>query len=454
MDADIDILNTVASGIWNPLFFLLIAAGIFLTVRLKGLQFRYLGFALQQALLPGATSDDTKAEGDISHFQSLMTSLAATIGIGNIAGVASAIALGGLGALFWLWVVALIGMAIKFAEAVLAIRYRTVDERKEMSGGPMYYIEKGLKSKKLALFFSFFGAIAALLTGNIIQSNSISQAMTNVLPLNPWVIGLVLSVLTAGVLVKGIQSIGSVTSFLVPFMAVLYILGSLAILVLNFGKLPEVFGLIIKSAFTGQAAIGGFAGSTMMLAIRMGVSRGIFSNESGLGSAPIAAAAAKTSHPSRQALISMSGGFLSTVVCTFTGLVLGVTQVLGEVGPDGNVLNGALMTVSAFERALPYGGWIVLIGSIFFGFSTIIGWAYYGEKCCEYMLGWRSVPVYRSVFSLMVFVGVFVPLDLAWVLADLANSLMVLPNLLAVVVLAGVVVKEKDRFFGEIPRPA
>ncbi len=439
-------LNRIDAWVWQPLFVVLVGTGLFLTYRLRGLQFRYLLYSLKLAF----TRHDDDAEGDISHFQALMTALAATIGIGNIAGVATAIAMGGLGALFWLWITALIGMATKYSEAILAIKYRIVDDRGEMAGGPMYYIEQGLGWKWLAVAFAFFGGLTTLFTGNLVQSNSIASAVSTSFGVNVWISGAILAVCTGLVLIGGIKSIGGVTSFLVPFMAVFYVVGSFLVLVIKYAYIPEAFSLIFSTAFTGQAAVGGFAGSTIMLAVQMGVSRGVFSNESGLGSSPIAAASAKTDLPGRQALISMTGAFLSTVVCTFTGLAIAVTHVLGGIGADGTVLNGAPLTIAAFNAAFPYGGWIVVLGSILFGYSTIVGWAYYGEKCCEYLFGTRSIFFYRLIFSIIVLFGVAIPVEMVWALADIANAFMALPNLIGIVALSGIVVSETRVFFDKV----
>lgn len=446
METLITWLHTIDAWVWQPLFVILVGSGLFLTYRLRGIQFRRLIYSLKLAF----TRHDDDAEGDISHFQALMTALAATIGIGNIAGVATAIAMGGLGALFWLWITALIGMATKYSEAILAIKYRIVDDRGEMAGGPMYYIERGLGWKWLAISFAFFGAITTLFTGNIVQSHSIASAVASSFGVNVWITGVILAICTGLVLIRGIKSIGGVTSFLVPIMAIFYILGSLAILIIRFDYIPEAVSLIFSTAFTGQAAAGGFAGSTIMMAVQMGVARGIFANESGLGSSPIAAAAAKTDLPGRQALISMTGAFLSTIVCTFTGLAIAVTHVLGGIGADGRVLNGAPLTIAAFDAAMPYGGWIVVLGSILFGFSTIIGWAYYGEKCCEYLFGTKSIFFYRLIFSIIVLFGVGIPIEIVWPLADIANAFMAFPNLIGVVALSGVVVAQTKIFFNKV----
>jgi len=442
-------LTKIDLWVWQPLFVVLVGTGLYLTYKLRGLQFRKLYYSLKLAF----TRHDDDAEGDISHFQALMTALAATIGIGNIAGVATAMATGGVGALFWLWVTALIGMATKYGEAILAIRYRIQDDRGEMAGGPMYYIERGLGWKWLAIGFAFFGCITALFTGNLVQSNSIASAVQNTFQLNEWITGIVLAFFTGLVLIGGIKSIGGVTSYLVPFMALFYIIGSLVILVLRADAIPEAIAHIFSTAFTGQAAIGGFAGSTIMLAIQMGVARGVFSNESGLGSAPIAAAAAKTDLPGRQALVSMTGAFLSTVVCTFTGLAIAVTDVIGSLGSQGKALTGAPLTISAFNSAMPYvGGLIVVVGSILFGYSTIIGWAYYGEKCCEYLFGTKAIFFYRMIFTVFVLLGVAIPIEMVWTLADIANAFMALPNLIGIVALAGVVAQQTNIFFEKVKR--
>ncbi len=439
-------LNKVDRWIWQPLFVILVGTGLFLTWKLRGLQFTRLWYSLKLIF----QRHDENAQGDISHFQALMTALAATIGIGNIAGIATAVGMGGLGALFWLWVTALIGMATKYSEAILAIQYRIVDDRGEMAGGPMYYIQRGLGAKWLALIFALFGTITTFFTGNIVQSQSIASSLSCTIGLNEWITGLVLALFTGLVLIGGIKSIGGVTSFLVPIMALFYVIGCLIIIVLRFDALPQAISNIISSAFTGQAAVGGFAGASVMMAMQMGVARGIFSNESGLGTAPIAAAAAKTDIPGRQAMISMTGAFLSTIVCTFTGLVLAVTNILGTNGPDGKMLNGAPMTIAAFESVIPFGSWIVIIGSILFGYSTIVGWAYYGEKCCEYLLGTKSIFWYRLIFTIVVFFAVAIPLEVVWALADIANAFMAAPNLIALLALSGVVMSQTSLFLKKV----
>ncbi len=432
-----EFLTKASDFIWGPpLLILLVGTGIYLSIRISFLQFGRLPYALKLAF---SKHQDHSSEGDISHFQSLMTALAATIGTGNIAGVATAVVLGGPGAVLWMWVTALVGMATKYSEAILAVKYRTVGKRGEMAGGPMYYIEKGLGWKWLAILFAFFGAVAAFGIGSTVQSNSVAAAIQSSFGINPWVTGIVLTVATGLVLLGGIKSIGRVTSYMVPFMAVFYILGGLIIILLNIDKLPAAVSLIFSDAFTGQAAAGGAVG----VVIRYGVARGVFSNEAGMGSAPIAAAAAKTDHPGRQALISMTGTFLDTiVVCSITG----ITLVMGELYTKSD-LTGAALTTQTFDQMLPgVGGWIVSIGIILFAYSTVLGWAYYGEKCIEYLFGSGSIKVYRIFYTFSVVVGAGMSLGLVWTIADIFNGLMAIPNLIGLLGLSGVIVAETREF--------
>jgi AGCS family alanine or glycine:cation symporter len=442
------VLDILYDWIWGaPLLILITGIGIYLTVVLKGLQFRYLGYALKLVFSRSKKHPEVEGKGDITHFESLMTALAATIGIGNIAGVATAIAVGGLGALFWMWVTALLGMATKYAEAILAVKYRVVDERGEMCGGPMYFIEAGLGWKWLALCFAFFGAVAALGGGNMLQANSVADVMKTLLHIDPWISGIVVAAFTGVTLLGGIKSIGKVAGILVPFMAIFYILGACFILLINFERIPEALTSIVYHAFTGQAAFGGFLGSTMLLALRVGVSRGLMTSEAGLGTASIAAAAAKTDLPGRQALVSMTGSFLATIImCSVTGLVLGVTGVFGLRDEAGILLKGASMTVAAFESAFTGGGYIVTVGLVMFAFTTLLGWSYYGEKCVEYMFGVNSVPYYRFLFTLVIIPGAVLELDIVWKISDVFNGLMAFPNLIALCALSGVVVKETHLF--------
>ena len=433
-----------ASGyVWGvPLLVLLVGTGILLTVRLRGIQVTMLGHALRETF---ARSRENEM-GDISHFKALMIALAATIGTGNIIGVATAISVGGPGALFWMWVTAAVGMATKYGEGVLAVKYRVVDENGEMAGGPMYYLERGLGQKWLGVLFALFGAIASFGIGNMVQANAVSGNLKEALGIDPLLTGVVLAVCTAAVIIGGVKKIGNVAAVMVPVMAVVYVCGCLAILVRFAGEVPAAFALVFSDAFTGTAATGGFIGATVMLAIQKGVSRGVFSNESGLGSAPIAAAAAKTNEPCQQALVSMTGTFIDTIiVCTMTGMVLIVT------GAWNSGAEVAALTKSAFDIGLPgnAGGFIVSFGIIFFAYSTILGWAYYGEKCMEYLAGVRAVLPYRLIYSVSVAVGATVKLDLVWNFADVMNGLMAIPNLIGLVGLSGVIVAETNRFLKE-----
>lgn len=453
MDAIAAFVGTVNSLVWGPyMLILLVGTGIFLTIRINFVSFRFLPYALKLAF---SKHQDKSSQGDISHFQALMTALAATIGTGNIAGVATAVALGGPGAVFWMWVTALVGMATKFGEAVLSVKYRVMDEKNEMAGGPMYYLERGLKLKWLGVLFAIFGALAGFGIGNMVQSNSVAAAIQTTLNLPPLATGIVLALLTALVTLGGIKSIGRVTSLLVPVMAVFYILGGLVIILLNLPALPQAFVFIIQTAFTGHKPIaGGFAGAMVAQAIRFGVARGVFSNEAGLGSAPIAAAAAKTDHPVRQALVSMTGTFLDTiVVCSITGLVLAVTGVWEKANPAS--LTGAALTTAAFSHGLPgsWGGIIVSVGIILFAYSTILGWAYYGEKCAQYLLGAKVVLPYRVLWVIAVALGAVAQLSFVWDLADTLNGLMAVPNLIGLLFLSGVIATETKDFFSRV-RPA
>ncbi len=436
--------------LWNGcLIYLLLGVGLYYTVRLRGMQLRFLPYALKLAF-----SRKTKSgTGDISQFQSLMTALAATIGIGSIAGMATAVMAGGFGAIFWMWVVALIGMVTKYAEAILAVKFRKIDAKGEMSGGPMHYIEQGLKWKWLAIAFAVFGILSAFAGGNLTQSNSIAAAMHEIFAVPPLWTGAILGLLTACVILGGIRSLGKFNAVLVPAMALLYITGGLLILFLRIDQIPASFALIFEHALRPQAAVGGFLGASVMTALQFGIVRGICSNEAGLGSAPIAAAAAKTDVPGRQALVSMTGVFLSSfVICTITVLVLCVTGVFGSLDAQGHPLNGAALVMSAFGSVLPGGAWIVAVSILLFGFSTILGWSYYGEKCLEYLTKGRWVFLFRCLFIGCVCLGSVVSLEVVWSLVDIMNGLMALPNLIALLFLSPVVVQESRTFFELVAR--
>jgi AGCS family alanine or glycine:cation symporter len=437
------LVGKVGAFAWGPpMLILLVGTGFWLTISLRGLQFTKLGHALYLALIKRKEEGDEP--GDISHFQALMTALSATVGTGNIAGVATAIAIGGPGALFWMWITGLVGMATKYAEAVLAVKYRIVDENGEMSGGPMYYISKGLNMPWLGAVFAIFASVAAFGIGNMVQSNSVADAVQATFNIPTWVTGLTLMVCTAAVVLGGIKSIGRVTSVLVPVMIFFYMAAALYIILTHIGEVPSALVFIVKQAFNPTAAVGGFAGATIMLAIRMGVARGVFSNESGLGSAPIAAAAARTKHPVTQALVSMTQTFIDTlVVCTMTGLVL----ILTGVWSNGET--GAKLTTIAFQSAMPGGALIVTIGIVLFAYSTMLGWCYYGEKSIEYLFGVKSILPYRLLFIALIGVGAIAKLSLVWNISDTLNGLMAIPNLIALIMLTPVIVAETKQYFNK-----
>ncbi|MDD4721530.1 MAG: sodium:alanine symporter family protein [Acidaminococcaceae bacterium] len=431
------ILVAISSMVWGvPLLVLLVGTGIFLTFKLRLLQVRKLLTGFKIAFTPSTCND---SEGDISQFQALMTALAATIGTGNIVGVSTAVVAGGPGALFWMWLSAFFGMATKYAEAILAVRFRERKANGLMAGGPMYYIKNGMNSKWLASAFAFFGAFAAFGIGNMVQSNSVAMVVKENFGMSEVYTGVILTVFTGLVVLAGIKGIGKATGVMVPAMATFYMAGGLIIIFMNLDKIPGVFSLILGDAFTGKAVAGGALGTV----IRFGVARGVFSNEAGLGSAPIAAAAAKTDMPGRQALVSMLGTFIDTIiVCSVTGIVV----VMSGAWQDGE-FNGAILTSNAFNSFLPgIGKYIVAIGLIFFAYSTILGWCYYGEKCFEYLVGVKAVIGYRIVYTLAVFVGAVSSLSVVWNLADIFNGLMAVPNLIALVALSGVVLEETKAF--------
>lgn len=436
-------LESIRNVIWGvPLLTLLLGTGIYLTFILKGMQFRYLGYAIKQVF----AKQKADSQGDISHFEALMTSLAGAIGTGTIVGVATAVTIGGLGSLFWMWVTAFFGMATKYAESLLAVRYRELDARGEMIGGPMQYIERGLRWKWLAALFAIFGAIATLGTGNLVQVNSIAEAVGHTWSIDPWITGVSIALITALVIMGGVKSIGRVAGILVPIMALFYIVGGLIVIMLHFDRIPNAFMQIFESAFYGQAAFGGFMGANVMLAIQMGVARSVFSNEAGMGISSMAAAAARTDSPGRQAMITMTGALLSTViVCTITGLVLAVTGFMGTTNEEGEMLKGAALAIKSFNT-IPGGSYIVSIGLILFAYTTVIAWAYYGEKCCEYLFGTRSVIAYRILFILVIIPGAALRIEMVWDLADIANGLMIIPNLIALIGLSRVIRSETDQF--------
>lgn len=433
------ILTTVSNWIWGPpLLILLMGTHLYLTFRLRFIQ-KYLGTAIRLSF-----KRDREGTGDISQFGALTTALAATIGTGNIVGVATAVAAGGPGAVLWMWLTGVFGIATKYSEALLAVHYRITSPNGSMAGGPMYVLERGLKAKWLGVLFAIFTAIAAFGIGNMVQANSISSLLFEQFHLSPWISGLVMTVITALVILGGVQSISRVCEKLVPFMAIFYILGCLIILVMYADALPATIALIFKSAFSGQAALGGFLGAGMKEAMRYGIARGLFSNESGLGSAPIVAAAAQTKNPVRQALVSSTGTFWDTVVvCAMTGLVV------VSAGDWASGLKGAALTRSAFSH-LPYiGPFILTVGLLTFVFSTILGWSYYGEKAAEYLFGSASIRFYRYAWVIAVMIGSISTLPAIWAFADIANALMALPNLISLIGLSGVIVETTRTYLWE-----
>ncbi|MFE1101565.1 alanine/glycine:cation symporter family protein [Nocardiopsis alba] len=456
MDQLLEMADLVSGIIWGPfvLIPLLLGVGVFLTVRLGLIQLIRLPHALWLAFV--RRKEDASVEGDISHYQALSTALAATVGVGNIAGAALAIGIGGPGALFWMWVVGIFGMATKYSEALLGVKYRRTDASGEQSGGPMYYLKYGIKGglgATLGVAFAVFGAIAAFGIGNGTQANTLTQQVTSVTPLPAWLVGLVLMILAGAVILGGIKSIGRVTSALVPIMIIGYVGICLIVLAVNWAAILPAFQLVFADAFTGTSAAGGFAGAGVMLAIQMGFARGIFSNESGLGTGGIAAAAAKTTQPVRQAMVSMTQTFIDTIiVVSMTCLVIIVTGVWQtDNAGDGSLLTSRAMSegLSVIDPALGAAGtYIVAISVGVFAFSTLLGWAYYGERCVEFLGGRKFVLPYRLVFIVIIYIGSVASLDAVWLFSDIANGLMALPNLVGLLLLSPVIVAETRKFFG------
>ncbi|MCZ6478295.1 MAG: sodium:alanine symporter family protein [Gemmatimonadetes bacterium] len=440
-----DLLASVQSFVWGPpLIVLLVGTGLYLTLLLRGLQFRQLKHSLWLALVKRR---EEGAEGDISHFQALMTALAATVGTGNIVGVATAIAAGGPGALFWMWMTGLVGMATKYSEAVLGVRFRETDDRGEMSGGPMYYLKHGISGRLgrvLAFVFALFASVAAFGIGNGVQSQAVADALNRSFSIPHWLTGVVVATLVAVVIFGGIKSIGRFTGVFVPMMIVLYMAAAGLVIVLNLGGVPEAFRLVFTGAFTPMAVGGGALGYTVAQAVRFGVARGIFSNESGLGTGGIAAAAAQTAEPVRQAMVSMTQTFIDTiVVCSFTGIAILST------GAWSSGVDGANLTQLAFSSGLPgqFGGAIVAVCLSFFAFSTMLGWSYYGERNLEYLLGVKAIVPYRLLFVAVIAVSAVAKLDVVWLLSDIMNALMAFPNLIGLLLLSGIVWRETRSYF-------
>ncbi len=449
MDNLMGVINSINAVVWGPAMLLLIVGtGIFMTVKTDFFTIRRLKYVFDSTLFKVFKKDkgESQGEGEITPFQAMATALAATLGTGNIAGVASAIAMGGPGSIFWMWLSAFFGMATKFSEVVLSIEYRGHREDGSLVGGPMYYLQNGLNKPILAKMFAVFAAIAALGTGNMIQSNSVAESLEMTFGINKVLTGVVLAVIVGLALFGGLKRIAKITELLVPFMAIFYVGGGLAIVILNFSKVPAAFGEIFKLAFTTKAAVGGFAGSTIAMAMRSGIARGVFSNEAGLGSAPIAHAPAATDHPVRQGLWGIFEVFMSSiVVCTITALAIIITGVWTS-GQDG-----AVLTISAFNAALPgnIGGYIVTFGLLFFALSTLLSWSYYGEVSLNFLFGEGTVKIYRIVWIPLVAIGAMTKLDLLWGVSDVFNGLMAIPNLIGVLGLSKVVVKLTREFFAK-----
>ena len=437
------IVSEINSFVWGPVMLVLIlGTGLYLTIGLAAMPIRKIGYGFKM-LFQGRKG---LGEGDISPFNALMTSLSATVGTGNIVGVATAVGIGGPGALFWMWCTALVGMATKYAEAVLAVQYRETDERGKKVGGPMYYIRNGLGKNWawLAVAFAIFGMLAGFGIGNTVQANSVADALGSAFAVPEAISGFVMAVLVGLVLLGGIQRIGNVAGKLVPLMAAIYLLVTLIILAINITAIPDALALIVKSAFSPVAAGGGFAGATIMLAIRMGVARGVFSNEAGLGSAPIAHAAAETDSPVRQGTVAMLGTFIDTlIICTLTGLVLIIT------GAWNSGEQGAALTASAFNSALPYGDKVMSVCLSLFAFTTILGWSYYGERCAEFLMGVRAIVPFRFLWVAAVFVGAGQELGVIWGIADTLNGMMAIPNLIGLLLLSPVVFRLSKAYFSE-----
>lgn len=446
MESISSFIGTINGIVWGaPMLILILGVGFFLSLGLKLMPILKLGTGFSLLFKGTKAEKGAENEGEIPPYQALMTAMSATVGTGNIAGVATAVFLGGPGALFWMWLTALVGMATKYAEAVLAVKYREVDEEGNHVGGPMYYIKNGMGKSWawLGTAFAIFGAIAGFGIGNTVQSNSIAQVIESNFGVSTVVTGVIAMVLVGAVLIGGIKRIGSVAGALVPLMAVAYILAGLVVLSINADQIGPAFSLIIESAFTGHAAEGGFAGAAVWAAIRFGVARGVFSNEAGLGSAPIAHAAAQTTDPVRQGLIAMLGTFLDTlIVCSITGLVI----ITSGVWTSGE--SGAALTSAAFADALPgLGNYLVAISLAIFAFTTIIGWSFYGERCVEFLFGVKAIKPYRVLWILAVPVGATLSLDFVWLVADTLNAMMALPNLIALAVLSPVVFKLTREYF-------
>ncbi|MDD3220209.1 MAG: sodium:alanine symporter family protein [Lachnospiraceae bacterium] len=456
MDVISEVLGKVDSFVWGPvMLILLVGTGIFLTVRTRFAAWRNLGYALKSVLSKEARTK-SRGTGDISPFSALTTALAATIGTGNIVGVATAMVLGGPGALVWMWISALFGLTSKFAECMLAVKYREINENGEMSGGPMYTLKHAFKNKTvgtvLGFLFAVFTVLASFGIGNMTQANSISSALQETFSVPMWITGAIITVLALFIIVGGIKTISKVSQVVVPFMAVFYVIAGVVVILMNIGNLPSGIAQIFKMAFSVKSVAGGVGGTitaTLMQSLRWGVARGVFSNEAGLGSAAITAAAATTDNPVRQGYINMTGTFFDTiVVCSITGLAIAASGVLGTVDAAGEIVTGSALTIAAFSSVLgKWGGWIVCVGIALFAFSTIIGWEYHGEKAFEYLVKKpKYCVIYRIIFSLVCYIGATTTLQIVWDFSDIMNGLMAIPNLICMLALSGVVAKEVREF--------
>jgi AGCS family alanine or glycine:cation symporter len=448
-----ELLGTISGFVWGlPTIILLVGTGILITLMMKFIQFRHFIYAWK---LISGKYDNPEDEGEVTHFQALSTALSATIGTGNIAGVGTAVAIGGPGAVFWMWVTAVFGMGLKYAECLLSLNFRTIHKDGTTGGGPMYYLEYGLKQKWLGIAFAVFAAISAFGIGNMVQANSVAEPLLDTFGIPKIVTGMIIALLCFAVIVGGVKRIGAFASKIVPAMAFFYVVGALLMIITHIGKVPAAFTAIFSDAFSGTAATGGFVGAGVAQAIRFGVARGVFSNEAGLGSAPIAHGAAQTKEPVREGLVAMLGPFIDTlVICTMTALVIILTGAFTMKGADGSGLTGAVLTKTAFKTGMPFTGgeYIVTIGIIFFAFSTIIGWSYYGDRCIDYLFGQKMVLPYRIIYCLIIPVGATIKLSTVWTVSDIFNALMAWPNLIGLICLSPVVVRLTKEYFADSKR--
>ncbi len=448
-----EFLNSVDSFLWGPVTIsLLVGTGVLIAIMMKFIQFSQFTYAWK---LISGKFDNPNAQGEVTHFQALATALSATIGTGNIAGVGTAIAIGGPGAIFWMWITALFGMGLKYAECLLSLNFRTIHEDGSVGAGPMYYLEKGLGKKWLGVAFAFFAAVASFGIGNMVQANSVAEPLLTSFGVPKLATGVVMAVLCFAVIVGGIKRIGSFAGKIVPFMALFYVASVLIIIVNNLELVPQAFAMIFHDGFSGSAAAGGFTGSVVAQAIRFGVARGVFSNEAGLGSAPIAHGAAQTEEPVREGLVAMLGPFIDTlVICTMTGLAIIMTGAYTMVDKTGATLSGSDLTAKAFSLGLPFGGgeYIVAISIIFFAFSTVIGWSYYGDRCVNYLFGSKFVKPYKILYCCIIPIGATTQLTTVWTISDIFNALMAWPNLIGIIFLSPLVVRKTKEYFSDPAR--